>query len=277
MTITDTTDTTSPADITSPELSEARIGEFAESLFNNSLATVELTTVFIGRRLGLYAALRRAPCTTADLARIAGIDGRYAQEWLEQQASSGTLVVDDATASPATRRFSLPEEHAVVLLDEEHPAYSGALADFLGPIARTVEDVIDAFRTGAGVPFAAYGLHHMQAGFTRPQFAGSLVSEWLPALPDIQVRLESGEALRIADFGCGEGWAGIYIAEAYPNVTVDGFDLDDASVAEARKHAADRGVGERVRFEIRCQNELQIHETNHVVLAGQAECCRSIT
>ena len=33
-------------------------------------------------------------------------------------------------------------------------------------------------------------------------------------------RLEAGESLRIADFGCGEGWASIYIAEAYPKRAV---------------------------------------------------------
>jgi SAM-dependent methyltransferase len=91
----------------------------------------------------------------------------------------------------------------------------------------------------------------MQAGFTRPMFATSLVTEWLPALPDVHARLTAGEPLRIADFGCGEGWAGIYLAEAYPAVTVDGFDLDDASIAAARKHAADRGVTDRVHFEVR--------------------------
>ena len=56
-----------------------------------------------------------------------------------------------------------------------------------------------------------------------------LVSSWLPALTDVHARLEAGDALRIADIGCGEGWAAIYLAEAYPNVRVDGFDLDGST------------------------------------------------
>jgi SAM-dependent methyltransferase len=234
-----------------PTLDE-QIGAFADSIFGLALGTAELTVASLGRTLGLYAALRgEAGLTPAELADRAGIDGRYAQEWLEHQAVAQVLTVDKPERPAAERRYALPEAHAIVLLDEEHPAYVGALADIPPIVARTLEQVTSAFRTGAGVPFAAYGLHDMQAGFTRPMFATSLVTEWLPALGDVQTRLAAGEPFRVADFGCGEGWAGIYLAEAYPNVTVDGFDLDDASIAAARKHAADRGVAERVRFEVR--------------------------
>lgn len=86
---------------------------------------------------------------------------------------------------------------------------------------------------------------------TRPMFATSLASKWIPALPDVQASIDPGGPVRIADFGSGEGWAGIYLAEAYDNVTVDGFDLDDASIARAREHAAARDVADRVRFELR--------------------------
>ena len=217
-----------------PTLDE-QIEAFADQLFGAALGTAELTVAYFGRRLGLYAALRDAEATTAaEIADRAGVDARYAQEWLEHQAVAGVVTVHDPAADPHERRYALPEAHAMVLLDEEHPAYSGALADIPPILARTIDLVADAFRTGAGVPFAAYGLHDMQAGFTRPMFANALAAEWLPAVPDVHARLQAGEALRIADFGCGEGWAGIYLAEAYPNVTVDGFDLDDTSIAAAR-------------------------------------------
>lgn len=251
------------------ELDDDAIGAFAEGLFSAALGALESTTTHLGRRLGLYEALRGAPATAGDLARAAGVDVRYALEWLEQQAAAGTLTVDDPAASADARRFTLPEEHAIVLLDEEHPAFSGALADLVAPVARTLDMVADAFGTGAGVPFAAYGLHDMQAAFTRPMFATALVAEWLPAVADVQRRLDAGEALRIADFGCGEGWAGIYIAEAYPHVTVDGFDLDELSVAQARKHAADRGVAERVRFEVRDVTAPSFTGTYDLVLATE--------
>ena len=232
---------------------EEEIGGFAETMFGMALSTLELTVMWLGRTLGLYAALRETPrgSTAPELAARAAIDARYAREWLEHQAVAGVVTVDDPSAASDERRFTLPEAHAVVLLDDEHPAYSGALADIAPILARSLELVPPAFRSGAGIAFAEYGLHDMQAGFTRPMFKASLVDEWLPALPDVHARLEAGESLRVADFGCGEGWAGIYIAEAYPNVTVDGFDLDDTSIAAARRNAAQRGVGDRVHFEVK--------------------------
>src|SRR5436309_83983 len=56
---------------------------------------------------------------------------------------------------------------------------------------------------------------------------------------------------RVADIACGVGWAAISIARAYPNTTVDGFDLDEASIALARANAAAASVDDRVSFETR--------------------------
>ena len=254
-------------EITTQEF-EDQVNAFAERLFEATIGAMELTVAHLGRALGLYAGLRGdAGLTPGELAGVTAVDERYAREWLEHQAVAGVVTVDDPGAPAAERRYTLPEAHAAVLLDEENPAYSGALADIPPIIARTLGTLTGAFRTGAGVPFAAYGLHDMQAGFTRPMFANFLAGEWLAALPDVHQRLQAGEALRVADFGCGEGWAGIYLAEAYPNVTVDGYDLDDASIAAARKHAADRGVTDRVRFEVQDVTDPAFGERFDLVLA----------
>jgi 2-polyprenyl-3-methyl-5-hydroxy-6-metoxy-1,4-benzoquinol methylase len=53
----------------------------------------------------------------------------------------------------------------------------------------------------------------------------------------------------IAELGCGEGLAAHTIAKTYPNAEVDGYDLDDASIAIARRNAVAAGVDNRVRFE----------------------------
>jgi len=53
----------------------------------------------------------------------------------------------------------------------------------------------------------------------------------------------------VADVACGVGWAGIALARAYPNITVDGFDLDELSIEIASRNAQEAGVADRVRFE----------------------------
>src|SRR5262249_33106530 len=56
---------------------------------------------------------------------------------------------------------------------------------------------------------------------------------------------------RVADVACGVGWAAIAIAAAYPNVQVDGFDLDPSSIELARQNAESAGVADRVTFAVR--------------------------
>ena len=93
-----------------------------ERLFESTLGTLELFSVHLGWRLGLYRALRDADSLTPpELAAAAGIDERYAREWLEQQAVAGFLEVDDADAPADARRFRLPAEHADVLTDPDEP------------------------------------------------------------------------------------------------------------------------------------------------------------
>jgi SAM-dependent methyltransferase len=242
-----TTDAVDHEDAPDAERTEA----LSARLFMAGLEALELLSVELGLRLGLYAELaRRGPLTTAQLASGAGIAERYAREWLEQQAVTGVVEVDDATVDGRARRYALPASHRQVLLDRENPANTTPLASFLAEAGRMLPAVAEAFRDGTGVPYADYAIHDLQAAFNRPTFVHALVQEWLPALPDVHARLQAGEALRIVEIGCGEGEAAINIAKAFPAATVDGFDIDEASVAAARTQAAEVGLSDRVRFEV---------------------------
>ena len=236
---------------TTTDIDTERVEALSGRLFMAGLEALELLNVELGLRLGLYAALAdNGPLTTGELAGATGIAERYAREWLEQQAVTGILDVDDVAADAQARRYGLPAAHAHVLLDADSPANTTAVASFVAEAGRMVPAVVDAFRTGSGVPYADYAIHDLQAAFTRPVFVNNLLQDWLPALPDIHARLGAGEALRVAEIGCGEGIAAVTIGRAFPNVVVHGYDLDEASVAAARRNAAEAGVGDRVRFEV---------------------------
>lgn len=56
---------------------------------------------------------------------------------------------------------------------------------------------------------------------------------------------------RVGDFACGAGWAAIELAKAFPHLRVDGLDIDEASIAAARRNAVDHGVADRVALEVR--------------------------
>lgn len=222
---------------------------FAERMFGALLGTLELACVHIGDRLGLYAALDAGgPQTSAQLAERAGVDERYCREWLEQQAAAAVLAVEDADAPAAERRFALPEGHREGLLDADSLVYTVAMARLGMGVLHPLDAMIDAFRTGRGVPYADYGDDTREgiAAFNRPMFVNQLAREWLPAVPDLHARLGSAPS-RIADVACGQGWSSVSLAAAYPLARVDGFDADGASVAAARALAAARGVADRVR------------------------------
>jgi trans-aconitate methyltransferase len=89
------------------------------------------------------------------------------------------------------------------------------------------------------------------ADLNRPAYANAMVPEWLPQLPDVQARLaDATRPARVGDFGCGAGWSTIELAKAYPHLRLDGYDSDEASIAAARRNAAEHGVADRVDFEV---------------------------
>src|SRR6187551_3638107 len=104
------------------------VDAFAEKVFGTIQGTMELGGIYLGDKLGLYQAVAQEPTTSSELAGRAGIHERYAREWLEHQAANGYLLVEDAAADAADRRYSLPAAHAAVVLDRDSMAYSAGLA-----------------------------------------------------------------------------------------------------------------------------------------------------
>ncbi len=227
---------------------------FVGRLFEASIGMFDVMSVYLGDRLGLYRAVRDGGgATSVELATLAGIDERYAREWLEQQAATAILDVDDVSAPADHRRYSLPEAHAEALLDPDSPHSIAPLARAAVACAKATAAVLDAFRTGGGVDWSTYGadMIESQGDFNRPWLVGSFGTEILPAIPSIHERLVADPPARVADMACGVGWAAISIARAYPSVVVDGFDLDKSSIDLARANAVAAGVADRVTFAVR--------------------------
>jgi len=247
---------------------EVKVEEFSGNLFMACLATMELANVELGIRLGLYQALAGAgPVTAATLASTAGIADRYALEWLEQQAVAGVVEVDDLSRPAEERRFRLPNAHAHVLIEDDSEACMKPCAAVVPWLSKAIEIMVDEFRDGTGATFGSFDLHDIQAAFTRPVFMNHLTQNWLPAIPEVQAKLRAGERVRIAEVGCGEGVAALTIARAYPSAEVDGFDLDDASIAVARAESSAAGLTDRARFEARDAADPEIAGDYDLVMA----------
>jgi SAM-dependent methyltransferase len=223
---------------------EERANALSERLFGQTVEIVEASSVWLGTELGWYAALRDGgPATPEELAARAGTQPRYTREWLEQQAVAGILETDGST-------YTLPAGHATALLDRDSLLWTEPLVRSMLVAAWRLPDLARIAREGGGVPWSAYGpaMSTAQGDGNAPALRHALPRNWAPQLPELHAKLTAGA--RVADVGCGEGWSSIGLAEAYPGITVDGYDVDENAVGTARRHAAEAGVADRVRFSL---------------------------
>jgi 2-polyprenyl-3-methyl-5-hydroxy-6-metoxy-1,4-benzoquinol methylase len=221
----------------------------AERLRHDVVGALELFTVYLGERLGLYRALKDGPVTSLELAGRTGTAERYVREWLEHHAASGLLEVDDPTAGPLERRYRLPPAHVPALADPDDVRYRTFSGIEIVRAARWLPQLVEAFRTGDApppLPWAPEG----RADYNRAVFLNLLGTQWLPTIPEVHQRLRREPPARVADLACGSGWSSIAMAQAYPLVRVDGFDLDPDVIAAARSNAGQAGVAGRVAFAV---------------------------
>lgn len=234
---------------TAGEPTSAATDALVERLFAATINTLEVASVYLGGRLGLYRALADGgDATPGELAARTGTAERYVREWLEQQAVAGFLTVDDPNVDAAARRYGLPAAHRVVFVEQGSLNYLTPLAAIAIDVLRPLELLVDAYTTGDGVPFEAYGTDLVQAigAINQPQFV-NLAADWLASIPELDSRLRTMPPARIADVAAGTAQSSIAVARAYPLVSIDAIDVDASSIAVAQANVAAAGLAERVR------------------------------
>ena len=93
--------------------------EFVIKAIGDLGSSLSSMMVILGDRLGLYRALSQfGPMTSEELAQRTNTAERYIREWLASQAAAGYLIYDSEN-----KKFSLSAENAMVLADENSPAY----------------------------------------------------------------------------------------------------------------------------------------------------------
>jgi predicted O-methyltransferase YrrM len=231
-----------------PEPDVDRTEALRERLFGDALGALELYTIYLGERLGLYRALAESgAATSSKLAARTGTTERYVREWLEHHAASGLLAVDDARAEPLARQYWLPPEHIPVLADRDDVRYEAYNGVDIVRAGRSLPQLVEAFRVGNAPPPLPWEPEG-RADPNRARFINLLGAEWLPAIVDVDARLRAAPPARVLDVACGTGWSSIAMAQAYPDIKVDGVDLDHNAIGAAHQNAERAGVADRVMF-----------------------------
>ncbi len=218
---------------------------FAERLIHALNEGAMVAMLALGHRLRLLDAMGDgAARTSAELAATSGCAERYVREWLCALAAARVLDYE-----PASRRFRLPPAHAAWLTRAASPDNLAVAAQYVGLMGLMETRLCEAFRTGAGIPYAAYErFHEVMAEDSGQTVVAALDDHILPLIPGLTGRLEAG--IRVADLGCGAGHAVLTLAQRFPRSRFVGYDLCAEPIAEANALAAARGLA-NARFEVR--------------------------
>ena len=243
----------SKEDITNTDtIVDALLQDFLVKVLSDLGGAYSAVLVYVGDKLGLYKAMAEADgqaITSEQLASKTGTIERCVREWLGNQAAGGYIKYD-----PFTQKYSLPKEHAMVLVDENSTAYS--MGGFQGTAAffKDIPKIIEAFRTGKGLSWEDHDaeLYQGTERFYKPSYSANLVNSWIPSLDGgkVEEKLKKGGAF-IADVGCGHGHTTIMMAKAYPGCRFVGYDNHTPSIQRARQLAKEEGLREeQIRFEV---------------------------
>lgn len=208
-------------------------------------ASLTVALAYIGDRLGVFKLMAAGEqMTSRQIAERTGLNERYIREWASTMAAAGYIEYH-----PADGTFRMNREQAMVLAREDNTFFTAGAFQYAVTCYRQIGKLMDAFRSGGGVPFSDFGPEIVEA-IERLFHAGYeawVAEQWLPAVLGLEAKLQVG--IEVAEVGCGAGQCIVPVAAAYPNSRFTGYDVDADSIARALTKAARAGVSNRLVFE----------------------------
>ena len=215
--------------------------------FSDLGGAASVALVRIGDALGLYKTMyERGPLTSVELAAAVGVHERYLREWLSHQAASNYFSYE-----PATQKFTLPPEQAMVFAIEDSPVFYARHLQLhgLAPRQPTKGRAGVQNRRGGGLGRSSDVPILRGGAVFRPGYHNNLVSNWLPSLNGVVAKLEKGRQSRRCRLRSW-GVSTVMMAQAFPNSRFVGYDFHPSSIEHAQAHAREHGVTANTRFEV---------------------------
>lgn len=260
---------------------------FAGQVFKAILGAQQVQAAWLGSHLGWYQCLADQSCesnplTPLQLADLTSSSERYAREWCEHQTVSGWIssaMDDNDDDSDSHRRYFLSPAQKAVLTDTDSLSFLLPACKMVAGFGQHVGKMKDAYKNDTGISWGELGsdARDNMADANRPMFLQLLGKEFIPkGLPALHEKLlEHGG--RVADVGAGCGWSSIGVAQAYPKVHVDSFDLDKPSVQKANLNIAAAGLQDRVTAQCVDVGTINTETTAPYDLVMALECVHDLS
>ncbi len=150
------------------------------------------------------------------------------REWLGAMVTGGVIEHD-----PAGQTYRLPAEHAALLTRAATPGNMAVTAQWVSVLGFVEDRVLEAFRHGRGVPYAAYHrFHEVMAEESAQTVVAALEPHILPIVPGLVERLAAG--MDVLDVGCGSGQAMLHLAARFPKSRLAGYDFSPEATERRR-------------------------------------------
>jgi 2-polyprenyl-3-methyl-5-hydroxy-6-metoxy-1,4-benzoquinol methylase len=218
--------------MTDQSFDQAKAEAFAQRMLG-ALNDASLTLmVVVGHKVGLFDTMATLPpSTSGQIAAAAGLNERYVREWLGAMVTGRTVDYD-----PTAKTYHLPPEHAASLTRAAGPSNMAIFMQYVPMMASVEKGIIESFRNGGGVPYAAFtDFHTLMVEQSSVVQEASLLTTTLPAVPGQVDRLQRG--VEVLDVGCGSGHALNLMARAFPQSRFTGYDFSAEGIAAGRAEA----------------------------------------
>ena len=219
----------------------AQIQEQGAKLLGQAAGYIGLRTIELGLRHGLFARIAEHPAgiTVEQLAGDAGLDEFYLGIWA--RAAYGAEVLDgDGTT------YRLAEHVGTLLLDEDSPAFMGALFKLLDE-PEIFDRFSSVFHSGERTWWDQTSPSWIEGvSGTGRGYYNRLIPGGLERVPGLQAKLESGA--HVLELASGVGVGLVKLARAYPRTSIVGVDGDAYSLELAAKRLNEAELDQRVEL-----------------------------